>query len=635
MYTIKNIYINRKVLLIVLASNLGCFSLMAQNTADRALIRQETNTEALRIISNKAKDTYTTNLNNASRIKLETEITDSKNRTGYLSGFDSRGNPVYDYDDNYEVVRTLRVNKVWADESNILELDGSGILIGHWEAGGLALASHQELRNRIKKGESANVSSHATHTAGTMIGQGVVRSARGMANGAKIVSRKSDNNEAEIADFAIDGGILSNHSYSTGNPDGDTPLYGQYSENSSEWDEILYYAPYLMVCKSAGNNRNDGVNENDEGYDLIFTIAASKNVLTVGAVNDVLKYKGPESIEQSSFSSWGPTDDWRVKPDVVTSGMNVQSADNANNSSYTSKNGSSMSTAATTGSIALLQQHYHNLKGMYMKSATVKALLICTTEEAGSATGPDFQNGWGLLNIESAAEVISNNGEGSIIEELILSNGETYSKEVFVDGSTPITLTIAWTDPPGQAITGHDNQTPALMNDLDVRFKGNGTTFKPWYLSPNSTSNNFNNAAKKGDNFRDNVERIDVGLVSEDNYTITVTHKGVLMGDSQDFSLIIKGLKKNVVGLSKMHNNQISVYPIPSHNGLFSLELEGFLQSEKYSIQLFNAQGNLVRSQLQENLPKVLDYSSLNSELYYLKISTKKAVITKPLLIAM
>ena len=112
----------------------------------------------------------------------------------------------------------MRVNKIWRDNAGVLELDGAGLVIGHWEAGGLAMSSHQELRNRLIKGESAQVTSHATHTAGTMIGAGIIRAARGMANGAEIISYRSNNDEAELAEFAISGGILSNHSYSTNNP---------------------------------------------------------------------------------------------------------------------------------------------------------------------------------------------------------------------------------------------------------------------------------------------------------------------------------------------------------------------------------------------------------------------------------
>ena len=49
-----------------------------------------------------------------------------------------------------------------------------------------------------------------------------------------------------------------------------------------------------------------------------------------------------------------------------------------------------MSTPSVTGSLALLQQHWNTLTGSYMKSATLKALVIHTADEAGTYTGPDY-----------------------------------------------------------------------------------------------------------------------------------------------------------------------------------------------------------------------------------------------------
>ena len=614
-------------LIIALKGNL----VIGQNSADKAIILNETNVEALANIAAKARLSYSNNLSR--RTDVPKQITNSKNKVGYLAGFDTRGKPIYDYDDNIDVARTLRVNRIWIGGSKGLDLDGSGVRIGHWEAGGLALSSHQDLTGRVEKGESAPVTSHATHTAGTMIGKGVIFGVQGMANAAEIISYRSNNDEAEMAEFAIAGGILSNHSYSSNDPDGNIQFYGQYTENSGEWDEIMYYAPYLLSCKSAGNNRNDGVNVDDGGYDLVYTIAVAKNILTVGAINDVPIYDGPSSVQQSEFSAWGPTDDWRIKPDLVSSGVSVQSADNGNNSSYSSKNGTSMAVAAVTGSVALLQQHYHTLNEVYMKSATVKALLICTTDEAGNSIGPDFQNGWGLLNAESAAEVISQNGGASIIEEYTLLNEETYSKEVYIDGSLPVSLAIAWTDPPGESIGGHDNQTPILVNDLDVRISGNNAVFEPWTMSPNSTSDNFEAEATQGDNFRDNVEKIDLGIIPEGIYTINVTHKGMLQDGKQAFSLVVRGLQENVLSVTPEGDQSISIYPMPSKNGIFNIAFSNDSQEERYSIQLFDAQGRLIESKNQTKKQAILDYSSLNPGHYYIKIETKNAVSSRILVI--
>jgi len=628
------ISITMKKTLIILSIGLLIQSkIIAQNENDRAYIVERTNTKVLNEISEKCQNNYLTNLAEERKQGLKTEITNSRNEKGYLSGFDSEGKPIYDFDDNINSAITSRVNAIWNGGSSGLNLDGSGIQIGHWEAGGLALPTHQELSGKITHGENENITGHATHTACTMIGTGINNDARGMASGSTIISRRSNNDESEIANFGAAGGILSNHSYSTGDPDGNTPLYGVYTDNAREWDEILFNAPYLTLCKSAGNNRNDGIaNIGDNGYDIIYTVAGSKNLITVGAVRDVIVYNGPESITQYSFSNWGPTDDWRIKPDITANGVTVFSADNDNDTDYGVRNGTSMSTASVTGAIALLQQHYHNENGVYMKAATVKALLTGTADEAGANDGPDFQSGWGLLNAERAAEAITNHGTLSRINELTLANGNAYTTTVEVDGTLPLALTIVWTDPAGNPVSGGiDNQTPMLVNDLDVRIFKDGIVFEPWTMTPNTNSNNFTDAATKGDNFRDNVERIDISNLPQGIYTVTVTHKGSLVNGSQDFSMVITGISNNALGLQDLENpnNSFLIYPNPSKNGYFNISIQNEDISDNYKIEIFDLLGKLIERNVYHEKDIKYNVSNLNSGLFILKIQVNNKIYSQ------
>ncbi|PWH87065.1 S8 family serine peptidase [Brumimicrobium oceani] len=520
-----------------------------------------------------------------------------------------------------------RVSKIWTGGTSGLDLSGLGIQIGHWEAGGLALTTHQELAGKVTHAENEAVSSHSTHTACTMIGEGIDQDARGSAPNATIVSRRSNNDEAEIASFGALGGLLSNHSYSTGNPNGDIPLYGHYTENAAEWDEILFNAPYLTLCKSAGNTRNDGVNTGDNGYDLLYTVATCKNLLTIGAINDVLNYTGPQSITHSAFSTWGPTDDWRIKPDLTANGVSLYSADDDSDTDYTVKSGTSMSTPSVTGAIALLQEHYHNQNSVYMKAATVKALLLGTTDEAGDNDGPDFQHGWGLINAERAAGVISNHGITSRINELSLTNGSTYTADIEVDGSSPLSLTIAWTDPQGTPVsTGIlDNLTPMLVNDLDVRITKSAAVYYPWKMTPNSSSNNFDFAATKGDNFRDNVERIDINSLPAGIYTVTVTHKNTLVNGFQDFSMMINGISPNQVSTENFgQGNSLLVYPNPSNKGYFNVKISNDWDVDNYEIQIIDLLGKVRMNNLYSEQQVKLNVSHLDSGIYIIRIKTEK-----------
>lgn len=106
-------------------------------------------------------------------------------------------------------------------------------------------------------------------------------------------------------------------------------------------------------------------------------------------------------MEITGFSSFGPADDGRIKPDIVAPGQAVFSTSAASPNDYEVLSGTSMSAPAVTGTLAILQELYKNLNGgSYMKSATLKALAIHTAREAGPNEGPDYMFGWGLLDAE-------------------------------------------------------------------------------------------------------------------------------------------------------------------------------------------------------------------------------------------
>ena len=88
-----------------------------------------------------------------------------------------------------------------------------------------------------------------------------------------------------------------------------------------------------------------------------------------------------------------------------------------------------------------------------MQAATLKALAIHTADEAGSAQGPDYRFGWGLMNTASAVDLIQRVGNGHFISEEILTNGDSLEFSIYSNGVVPIKATITWTDPPGTPIS--------------------------------------------------------------------------------------------------------------------------------------------------------------------------------------
>lgn len=523
-------------------------------------------------------------------------------RIAILTGVDFLGMPSYTVSQNNTIAAaTTRANQLWPGGASGLNLTGSTAnmknKIAVWDEGAV-LGTHVELTGRItQKDNPSSVADHSTHVSGTMIASGINPSARGMAYGVQgLIAYDFQNFSTEMASEAANL-LVSNHSYGNlagwsynesqsrwefyGQPNANEDYkFGFYSDVAQTLDDIAFNAPNYLIVFSAGNkrtengpavgspyfrlnasgqmisagNRPSGISSNDS-YDVIPAYNGAKNVLTVGAVNGLPSgYSRKEDVIMSNFSSWGPTDDGRIKPDIVADGVNVLSPIATSTNSYASFSGTSMSSPNAAGSLFLLQEYYSKLKaGAFLRAATIKGLAIHTAEEAGPTPGPDYQFGWGLLNVEKAAAVItaavpSNNAATSahLLYENTLNNGATFSTSVIASGKGPLAATISWTDPKGGVdnVNILNNRAKKLINDLDIRVTTNSgtftSTFFPWALDVNSPA--F--PATQNDNSTDNVERINItdSTIPGQLYTITVSHKGTLVNNLQAYSLLVSGV---------------------------------------------------------------------------------------------
>jgi len=533
-------------------------------------------------------------------------IPSKKGHNLYLHGIDRFGKPIYIATvDNIISAATIGTSQLWPGGAAKLSLSGSSNdikgKIAIWDEG-LVRPTHVELVGRvIQVDNSPTLSDHSTHVSGTMIAAGVNPVAKGMSFGEQLLQCYDFYNDvAEMGAAAKQGLLLSNHSYATvtgwnpdltnpnqwdwwGNP-GDTVdiNFGQYDDETRVWDSIAYANPYYLICKAGGNNRGDtgppaGTNyfrfnaqgnlfnagprpafgssgsiSSNSGFMTISTYGNAKNIVVLGAVNPIPGgYSKPSDVVLASFSSLGPTGDGRIKPDLVADGVDVLSSISTADNAYDIYSGTSMATPATTGSSMLLQEYYSNLHGVFMHSATLKALLIHTADEAGPYPGPDYSYGWGLVDIAKAAAVITSDNTNQVqqIHESSLTNGtkDSESWNITASGKTLVSATICWTDIPGIPPNIPDNEHNfkdnglKLINDLDLRIKDNttGVVYMPWTLNPV----NPGAAAIKSDNFRDNEEKVELSdsLIPGRSYTITITHKGTLQGSTQAYSLVISG----------------------------------------------------------------------------------------------
>ena len=464
---------------------------------------------------------------------------------GSLIGIYENGEPKYRITHNREGGITTRANTLHTGGVTGLDLDGQDMIVGEWD-GGAVRQTHQLLAGRVDQIDGATGSGdHATHVAGTLIGNGTVvnGAAKGMLPEGTLWAHDWFSDYPEMIDAAANGLLVSNHSY--GSNIQNAPLWrlGYYDNDARGLDNIHYTAPYYLACVSAGNDRQSGINPGDGGFDYLTDMSTAKNSLTVAATFEVLNYTGPTSVAMSGFSSWGPTDDGRVKPDISGKGVNMYSSVGGSNQAYANYSGTSMSSPNVAGSLILLQQYYNQLNGAFMKGATLRGLALHTADETGSADGPDYRFGWGLLNVQRGAEVIGGMNDSSYIIEETLNSGETIVFSVSATGGEPLVGSVTWTDPPGTPLptnaSSEDDPTPMLKNDVDFRLiSAAGVESFPWKLDPS----NFTAAATQGDNNVDNIEKIEInGAVG--TYTARISHKGANLVDGlQDVSIVISGM---------------------------------------------------------------------------------------------
>ncbi len=457
--------------------------------------------------------------------------------------------PLYYTIDNVDAARSTRANHLNAGGSLGLNLDGQNMTAYVWD-GGATRVTHQEFdgpggNNRVTINDGVTTlngnSFHAQHVTGTIVASGVQANAKGMAPQAQALTNDWNSDLAEATTAAANGMLLSNHSYGFRASSIPDQYFGAYIDDSRDWDEVMFNAPYYLMVVAAGNDGNDNSSnaqplDGNSSYDKLSGHSTSKNNLVVANAQDAnVNSNGTlVSVSINSSSSEGPTDDYRIKPDITGNGTGVYSTYDNSDTAYNSITGTSMASPNVTGSLLLLQQHYNNLNGNFMRAATLKGVALHTADDAGSS-GPDAVFGWGLMNTKAAAEAISTvSSDESKIEELTLNSGQTYTITVDSDGVSPLMASISWTDRAGTVVTATNSNTPVLVNDLDIRVSQGSTTFNPYRLTGITTNGT-------GDNTVDPFERIDVAGASG-TYTITVTHKGSLTGGSQNFSLVVTGL---------------------------------------------------------------------------------------------
>jgi hypothetical protein len=339
------------------------------------------------------------------------------------------------------------------------------------------------------------------------------------------------------------------------------PHFGRYDESPRFIDEHVFTNPVHLVVAAAGNDQDpnasptlgtthwdtDGILYPDQthprhnherdtrnnGLKSVHSWCVAKNVLCVGSIND----RSPDGpIIGSPFSNLGPTDDGRVKPDLVANGATIMSlAVGPNPPFYSLENGTSSAAPTVSGIAALVLQALRR-KHVESSAALLKAILIHTAEDGG-APGPDPKLGWGMARADLAVAAIS---QAAVLRRIRIAPATPVEMCFSGAESARPRVTAAWTDPPGLLNDAEgDDPTPALLNDIDLDLvsPNGGEPFQPWVLQGST--------AHPGPNHVDNVEMITVHTphIPAGRWRLRITPYHLLAGSpAQEVALVVSGL---------------------------------------------------------------------------------------------
>ncbi len=391
-------------------------------------------------------------------------------------------------------------------------------------------------------------------------------------------------NYATLTAAAYAGGArISNNSWGISN-------FGGYHAASQAYDALVRDASAsdpgnqeMVEVFSAGNDGDGKGNpldpKGDEGYGSITAPGTAKNVITVGASESVrgsgtdgcgVTNGGADSASDIiNFSGRGPTQDGRLKPDLVAPGTHITGASPQHagytgtavcdktfggSSFYSLVSGTSQAAPHVAGAAALLRDWYlRQVSTTPPSPALTKAILVNTAVDvAGGDSGknssipaaPNTDEGWGRVSIGAALDGTQREYLDQSAATTLDANGQSLLRSYQVDDSAkPVRVTLAWTDPPPATITGN-----AFVNDLDLEVSVGGRTYRGNWLA-----GGLSVPGGQAD-FRNNLENVVLPASTSGRMSVKVVAKS-LGGDGvpgngkpldQDFALVVSNAQEQL-----------------------------------------------------------------------------------------
>ena len=397
----------------------------------------------------------------------------------------------------------------------VLGLTGEGIDLLVWETE-IPLFTHEAFDNAslvIEFNSENSPSNHATAVIGSVIGQGNCAfhpTAPRATVHAFDNALSPDGWSIRLAQWEtmLDAGIghITNWSFLSGGHSVKTDI-----------ETVTHAHPEHLLVLGSGNPSHAKWNSATNDH---------KNGLSVGSVNHDLTLS-------SGNSGRGPSDEGRIKPDLVDFGSQVvlPGMDANGEGGLRIMQGSSFACILTAGKAALIQQAANDLLGHTLRGDALKAILLMTAQDLGPE-GPDFQFGFGRMQTDVGVEFIHRLHDGcpsAGIHVGHLQPGESDTLLVTYSGVHPFQACLTWMDP---AIGG---QNHSVLNDLNLRFENDGgDDVLPWAMPEAQTflDNLYDLSlldsltAVRQVNHIDNVELIEIDGLEGNVHRLVVQHNG-------------------------------------------------------------------------------------------------------------
>ena len=405
------------------------------------------------------------------------------------------------------------------------------------------------------------------------------------------------------------------------------PKNGEYTDDAVNVDTFMWNHPDMLITFSAGNEGRDGNSDGVIDDDSMGSPATAKNALSVGAsenersddypcdgnldytdcanqgnVNNIMTYHDawPDDFpsdpiasdpaagnaeQMAAFSSRGPTDDGRIKPDVVAPGTYILSGysdmyqqgydANSNpqnnawqydgwgfpyNSQYKYMGGTSMSNPLTAGGAAVVRDFYQKAHNHAASAALTKATIINSAVDMLDENNdgdndndypiPNNHEGWGRVNLVAATD-----GATQYVDETtgLNTNGSSSYQYTVGTAGSPFKVTLVWTDYPGSA-----GANTTLVNDLDLTVTApNGDVYHG-----NVFNNGWSTTGGNADRVN-NVENVYVQNAATGTWTVEVQGHNVPHGP-QPFALVIDGEFGAVATATPTHTPVPTNTPAPT-----------------------------------------------------------------------